>query len=40
MLYLTERLNFFRQEQTKLLIEKTNEISKIIRGLIKVLVVN
>lgn len=35
MLYLSEKLGFTTQEQTENLINKSNEISKIIRGLIK-----
>ncbi len=37
MLYLTERLNYLNSDQTKPIIDKTNEIGKIIRGLIKAL---
>jgi four helix bundle protein len=40
MLYLTERLNYLGKEKTKFLIDKSEEISRVIRGLIKVLVVN
>jgi four helix bundle protein len=35
MLYLAERLNYITKEQKEILLEKGNEISKIIRGLIK-----
>ncbi|MBC7382140.1 MAG: four helix bundle protein [Bacteroidia bacterium] len=35
MLYLSERLNYLNSEQTLLLVDKCNEVSKIIRGLIK-----
>ena|SRR5690606_17404896 len=35
MLYLAERLGYINNEQKMLLIEKSNEIGKIIRGLIK-----
>ncbi|MDR3227116.1 MAG: four helix bundle protein [Prevotellaceae bacterium] len=35
MLYLAERLNFINGEQKTLLLEKADEISKILRGLIK-----
>jgi len=40
MLYLSERLGYSDKEQTKVLIEKSNEISKIIRGFIKSLSIN
>jgi len=35
MLYLSERLNFLNELTTKELIDKTNEISKMLYGLIK-----
>lgn len=35
MLYLSEKLQLTSEEQTLILINQTNEISKIIRGLIK-----
>lgn len=35
MLYLSERLGYINKEQTTSLVEKSNEIFKIIRGLIK-----
>lgn len=35
MLYLSEKLGYNSKEETALLIENANEISKIIRGLIK-----
>jgi len=35
MLYLSERLGYSNIEQTKIFIEKSTEISKIIRGFIK-----
>lgn len=35
MLYLAENLNYITKEQKEILLEKGNEISKIIRGLIK-----
>lgn len=35
MIYLAERLNYLNGDKKKELIEKTDEISKIIRGLIK-----
>jgi len=35
MLYLAERLNYMKTEQKSAFLEKANEISKIIRGLIK-----
>ena len=35
MLYLSERLNYTSKEQTLMLLKKSEEISRIIRGLIK-----
>lgn len=40
MLYLSQKLGYTHQVQTEGLIEKSNEISKIIRGLIKSLMTN
>lgn len=40
MLYLSEKLNYTTQIQTKALIEKSNEVGKILRGLIKSLTPN
>ena len=38
MLYLAERLNYLKTEQRESLVNQTNEISKIITGLIKSLI--
>ncbi|MDR2651362.1 MAG: four helix bundle protein [Prevotellaceae bacterium] len=35
MLYLAERINLIKREQNTILLEKTNELSKIIKGFIK-----
>jgi four helix bundle protein len=35
MLYLSNKLNYLTQEQSEKLINKSNEVGKIIRGLIK-----
>ena len=35
MLYLSIRLNFMNNKEAEVLIEKTNEISKMLHGLIK-----
>lgn len=40
MLYLSQKLGYMHPVQTEDLIEKSNEISKIIRGLIKSLMTN
>ncbi|MBT8244820.1 MAG: hypothetical protein HKP48_11175 [Winogradskyella sp.] len=35
MLYLSIRLSFIKKEETEILIENTNKISRMLRGLLK-----